>query len=286
MPISPVTPGKTLADLMLEVAITFGLARVVDNDGNDTAPTLPTEASRLGVLSDAVNAGYEDFLRANPNWSFLDVVLDLTMSPDGTDTNCVNGDPGRYILPLGITSRPIGFWNISNTDGAVADQDWKIEDTASSRVARWWGVMTEANLPRIAAVRPLPQDDGTQRWEAIFAPKPDKAYPVSAQFRLHPPRLVDQTDRHMAGPQHDRTLRLMAEAHMARGDMDAGPSQATAQAAASQALAQSIELDGEMHPTTFGVMPEVGNIDDSPMTRADVRRLGFQPATYNGAPLS
>lgn len=265
---------------MLNVARQFGYARITDDDGKDIAPALPAEPSRLAAIRDAVDTAYARFIAANPQWTWLEQTLTVTMDPTGT--TALNGDSARYLLPVGVASRPQRSWLVTLPSGT-----WVGEclDTSPSRVLSVQADRSEETGPPIvAACRPT-QDatTGATRWEVLVAPRPDQAYPMTADFRIYPVSMAELTDRHAAGAAHDQTIKDMACLAMVQGDASMASQVDRWQQTADRSLAQSLALDAEMQPGTLGIMPDAG-VDDGPLTRSDVRRSSFFTVSYGAIP--
>ena len=91
--------------------------------------------------------------------------------------------------------------------------------------------------------------------------------------------MAELTDRHIAGPQHDQTIKDMSCAAMAESDSQFADAVERWQMQADRSLARSLENDGELQPSNLGTMPDTINLD-GPTTRAGVRHLGIPPVTY------
>lgn len=284
--------GKTLGDLMLDLARDVGLAVYVSG-GVAVAARLPTQAARLDLLKRSVNDGYANFIngidpgnsgaRPYTRWSFLERVVTITFDPDGTGPQNIERDAGRYRLPDGITSRPkTTGWSL---DSSGTHPGLRIPDTSADRVVRrWWALGTEqTGTPQIAACRPLPNPDGQQggaAWEVIVAPKPDSgSMSMQAPFRVQPRAMQDVTERHICGSQHDQTIRLYALVEYWRNDAENAGRYDRAVEMASAAMKSSIAMDTELHPRHLTRVhdPSVGAV---PITRGLVVANQYSTATY------
>lgn len=265
MPIAPVQSGATLAELMLRVGITFGVVVYADGSGKDAPPTLPDSPSRLAIIRQAVNDGYQEFLAANPVWSFMQPTVRLTLDPTGTGG--IDGDPARYALPNGIASDPVDRWRI--VSGSAAGY-W-IVSTHAGHVAKKLADDPTPAVPRLAGSRVTRRTDGSSAWEVLFWPKPAEAFVVEAEFRLQPARLENNDDRHVAGPQHDYAIQALAEAAFAKLDRRSDDRMMAIRANADRVLALAIRNDERMSPRTLGVLPPTTISPRSPLL--GVRRV-------------
>lgn len=197
--------GWTLEQLIIELADAVGMATL--GTGTDNSAVVPTDPNTLDQLTRAVNRGYRSFLAANPRWTFLERVVQLTLSEDGTAGNCIDSDPGRYALPSYISGNPKGDWTfvdtISNRSCIIAtDQHMlrKLRDRDPNT----------SGVPSYGCVRPMsPAPGGVQkaaRHELVVYPKPDDDYVIQAEFRIEAHELVNLTDRHIAGAAHDMAI--------------------------------------------------------------------------------
>lgn len=272
--------GKTLSQLMLDLAEAVGLVETVDPlTGANVDPRVPTDSSRQSVLRRAVNNGYQAFLSAYPAWTFLEATWSVQLDPTGLSAANVAGDAGRYRLPGNMGST---LSRVLITDGAGVRQSI-IDVTTPQRVATLWADQTRIGWPVLAAVRPLvptpAADDTGPSWELILAPRPVAVGQAQATVRLSPRPLVNLTDRHIAGQEHDRTIVLMAIMEHARADEPDAERFARYERAAMTALSMSIEVDKRMQPATLGVMNDPELLADQLMTVADVRRSQL-PGTF------
>lgn len=227
--------GWTLEQLIIELADAVGSATL--GSGDDNSAVVPTDPNTLDQLTRAVNRGYKSFLSANPRWTFLERVVQFTLSEDGTAGNCIDGDPGRYALPSFITGNPKGDWTFVDT---IATRAFiMVADEYRVRRARDRAVET-SGVPVIGCVRPLsPAPGGVQkaaRHEFVCYPNPDDDYVIQAEFRISAHEMTNLTDRHIAGAEHDLAILEQAVWQFKKLDNPAEP-QPTAE------LAKSIALD-------------------------------------------
>lgn len=197
--------GWTLEQLIIELADAVGMATL--GEAPDNSATVPTDPNQLDQLTRAVNRGYKSFLAANPRWTFLERIVTLTLSADGTAGNCIDGDPGRYALPSFISGNPKGDWTF--VDSLASRACIMVADEHRVRRARDRSLET-SGVPAIGCVRPLsPAPGGVQkaaRHEFVCYPNPDDDYVIRAEFRIEAHDLVNLTDRHIAGATHDMAI--------------------------------------------------------------------------------
>lgn len=284
----------SFGDLMLEVADTFGLAQNVDANGDDSAAAIPTDASRLDKLKRCVNQGYKSFISGmDPlgkmvpytQWNFLDQIVSIVLSPDGTGPMCIAGDNSRYRLPSVITSRPKHAWTLT-LDGRTLYRI--VEDTTSHRVATFLAASATVGTvgyPYMAACRPIPAPEGNEsggQWEVLVAPRPNLEATMFAQFRLNPRKMTDVNERHVCGAQHDATIRAMCILEWARGDVKDQNAFARFQQDASVKLAASVMLDTNFSPRTVGMVNDPG-LTSTFIARSTGRRVSGVINTYTAS---
>ena len=251
--------GKTLGDLMLDLAEEVGLARYTDENGDKIEMALPTDPTILSKLRRRVNAGYMQFLsgidpvngadKRYSKWAFLEREVPIKLDPTGTGPFNVAGDAGRYRLPAGVRCRPKSAWMLDT--GGMYDGYTVVDTDAASVTAQLTRTSESTGCPSISACRPIDNPDGQvggtggAAWEVIMAPRPDAVMTLTGQFLLQPREMRDVDERHIAGSQHDQTIRMLAFLDWLRRD---DPARARDQAQfASSALKSSIDLDKQMH---------------------------------------
>lgn len=286
----------TLGDHLLRLAEAVGCAETVDENGNNITARVPTEDSNPGtrdMLMRAWNDGYFAFLSgADPlnrpgrvpynSWNFLDRMVQITMSPDGTGADCIAGDNTRYRLPAGVASRPKHAWDIEISDRTVART---VEDTNVHRVLMFLhstAATGSTGYPFMAACRPIPAPEGDAAgaaWEVLVAPRPTVAATMTAQFHLVPRRLNDEGQRTICGAQHDPTIIAFAIMEWYRRDTEDQSKFARYVSDAAAKLDASVQLDRNMSPRTVGPVRDPG-IDSLPVTRPQARRASGVNTTY------
>lgn len=263
MPADTLT-GWTLERLLIELADELGLAEY--GSGADNSAVVPADPNLRDQLTRAVNRGYRAFLNANPRWTFLERPLRLTLSPDGTAGECIDSDPGRYLMPSFVTGNPKGDWTFVDDLG---DKDRIIAaDALSVRRMRDRTTGT-SGTPAYGAVRPLePAAGGTQkaaRHELLLFPDPDLAYIIEAEFRITAHDLSDLADRHIAGAEHDLAVLEQAIWQFRKQDNPSLPQP-------RERLAESIVLDNASRPRRAGEMRSTFQTGGPGDARLSVRR--------------
>lgn len=280
--------SATFGDLILRLAERVGAA-----DQNGSIAVIPTDAERLRRCKQAVNEGYDRFLRANKNWTFLECDYELTFDNTGTGPQNIEADASRYRLPGFISSSPTTPWrytdtrtrrrNIQNVHPSIID---------NYRQQRY----INTGPPGYAAVRDRenkgPIGSRPRSWEAIFWPTPDAPYVVRATFRVFKHKMVDLAEKHIAGGVHDATIADYAAVAWQEDDTGDADGQATLATYKTTvygnpnipgqrgSLAESMDIDLSNHPDSVGDV-----VDPSVMrNRYPGRGFPYQPrvATQNG----
>lgn len=193
-------------------------------------------------------------------------------------SQCVAGDASRYYLPDGFYGSILTPWTYPPNFARIG-----IETINEGRIRELVaGSGNTVGQPRLVAVRPLAADVTTngKRWEAIFWPAPNMQATVTCRARLYPNALVNLTDRHIAGFEHDDAIMAcaVAEAERERDDR-IGPRDANAQAA----IGRSRDLDKQASPKRLG---DYGDRSDDMIGRQGKRPLNYYSVdTYNGLPV-
>jgi hypothetical protein len=267
--------GMTLGAMMLDVAQEFGLARIVSDDGQDAAPSLPSEPSRLAKIKRAVVDGYRRFILANPKWAWLRVSVTVTLDPTGTGPSNLDGDPTRYRLPVGVASSPYTGWLLRNPGTQTVGL---VTDTSERRVFTHQAINRTPGVPVLACVTPF-DGDPTGARRLVVSPAPDQPYTLTGTFRLDPPDLDALDQPHLAGSKYNFAILACAKAAFAESDAD-GTRRQEYRAAAADALVSATMLNGEEIENTLGEIQDADT--DVPQTRADVRRSIPTIVTYGG----
>lgn len=260
--LTPVTTTPTLGlrfqDLILRVAEYLGVANY---DAGIAA--VPTDPHDLDMCKRIVNDGYARFLYEK-EWFFLDVSMQLT--PDGIN----------YIfdLPYDFQGELLTPWTYPVT-GPIS----QMEETSEVDIrARRAGTNT-TGYPTLFALQAKDTVDATTttaRWQVLFWPTPyDNTLLLTAKYRRFPMALVNLTDRSVAGPLHDQTIRqaAMAVAEIQRYG-EAGPQEELY----TKVLENSKRKDNESVPKTVG---GYGDRSDG-MAPGRRPRDQYRVDTYNG----
>lgn len=195
--LTPVTTTPTLGlqfqDFILRVAEYLGVASYAGG-----AAAIPTDAHDLDMCKRLVNDGYARML-FEKEWFFLDVTMQLT--PDGIN----------YIfdLPYDFQGELITPWTYPVT-GPISQMREVSEVEIRIRRA---GTNT-TGYPTMFALQAKDTVDAsttTARWQVLFWPTPyDNTLLLTSKYRRFPNALVNLTDRSVAGPINDQTVRQAA----------------------------------------------------------------------------
>ena len=257
------TPSLSLTfqDLIIRVAEYLGIA-YYGPDGTEAAQ-LPVDPHDLELCKRLVNDGYRRFLTGNPRWQFLTPTIQITFVPGQAEYDMPDGFYGSILMPW--TYPPNGpHLTISTvSEGAIREMQ------AGGDVS---------GDPAYVAFRPKAVDAATDgaRWQAIFWPTPAAEYTVTARARLFPDKLVDLTDRPVAGFQHDEAILAAAlmEAERQRGDGMGVQAQNYA-----DALKRAMEQDKQAAPK------RLGDYGDRSEDRLRAQRPYTGVDTYNNVPV-
>ena len=208
--------GMTLRDLLLDCAERWGYA-----DQRGSVPAIPTDAARLALCLRKINAGYREFLLANPNWTFLYREHSVLAYPDGDGPDNIDGDAGRYRLPGFISSAPLSDWKfVGDSRPRTYVRRRHVEIVRKRRAIQ----TRRTGIPDIAGVGTIQVEDGADQrasgYEVVFWPAPALAYEMEATFRVDGHTLVDLNERHIAGQVHDRTIIAFCNWEHYRDDSD------------------------------------------------------------------
>jgi hypothetical protein len=253
------TLSLTFQDLIIRVAEFLGIA--YRGAAGNTAADVPVDAYDLDLCKRMVNDGYRRFINANPKWNFLTPRFTLTF---------VAGQ-AEYDMPDGFAGSLLAPFTYPNTDSpAIA-----IGTTTEQMIRQWNSGGVVSGDPQFVAFFPIAATTTTNaaRWKAIFWPTPSAVYVVTARARLYPDKLVNLTDRHICGFQHDEAVLAAVLAEAERTVNDNIGNQA---ANFSAALAAAVRIDREAAPKRIG---SYGDRSDD--------RMGWQRPfsgvdTYNG----
>ncbi len=240
--------SRSCGDLLLDLAIRLGVATT-----SATAPkghTLPTDASQLGIIHDAFDAGARDVAKSS-EWSWLSPGTSVTLDPDGLDPSCIDGSPARYLLPSNVASGALGKVSWSNaTSGDF------VTDTSPERVDRQLAQFPDATgHPKLVSIWPDTQGDGNTRGRYILTvyPAPDRAYTVKAKLRLNLVIPKELSERPMWGEYVDEAVLAGALVHLKRLDkMKSGVLLADLVSDYNDKLVAAMKIDNRLRGKTLG----------------------------------
>jgi len=135
-----------------------------------------------------------------------------------------------------------------------------------------------AAAPKFAAIRPVANSSGPIRWEAIFYPTPDAAYPLSYRYTIHPPPLSLENPFPVGGTLYTEA---MLEAMLAVAEERVLKARGVHSEQFRVALDSAIALDQQTAPTaqTWPVVePAYGTYGY--LKRAAGQLLGFPANLY------
>jgi hypothetical protein len=262
--ITPVTStptlGMTFQDLIVRVAEYLGVA-----DYSGTTAGVPTDAHDLDLCKRLVNDGYARFV-AERNWHFLKG--EMTVTPDGI--NYV------FDLPADFEGEFLTTWTYPVT-GPIT----QMRQTSEQHIRALRAGTNTTGYPTLFAIQPkdaVNATTDTARWQVVFWPTPyDNTLLLTAKYRRFPMRLVNLTDRSVAGPVHDQGVKqaAIAAAEIQRYG-EAGPQEQLYQTL----LARSMRKDDATVPDNLGDYGD--RSDDGALYGRRRPRDQYRVSTYNG----
>jgi hypothetical protein len=263
--------SKTVEDLMLAVARKVGLASY-GASGRSTA-TIPDDPDSRAMILAAINDGYKAFLRHDPNWTFLRTTVRLTLTPDGSGSASIAGQPWRYALPQPVRTAPDpGHWRTAS-DRTPYPAILEIQSDAVERMRL--ADPSSSGWPQYSACRfasELSESLGTgidqprPAWEVSFFPTPIETMVVEAEFRIVPYDLVDLRERHVCGAEHDDTIIKAAMYQWMLSDAPNAGDLERAREAYALALEESVRLDRGQRAARVGTFGDKG-VTNTPVHR-------------------
>lgn len=258
--------SMTFEALILDLASRSGNAYHGEN--GDEEAQLPADPRVLQQLMDYINRGYRWFLQQDTDWSFCAFPVTMTTSSDGTGPYNVAGDPGRMKLPHPIRSRP-------RKNLTYQDRGTNLEQVVvytPEQLQRLRQTSPSSGCPQFAAFRQIPEADRKpgehpNTWEMLLWPSPDSAYVLEATFRIVPYPMVEPSERHAAGADHDTTLLAAAAYEWAMRDSTEPHEKATLLAERTTAITNSLKLDRKKRPPRLGKMRDPSTERFIPRTR-------------------
>lgn len=257
----------TLKELRTRVCERLGIA---DLSGEVAAPT--TDTIELDRVDRAIHDATRSLWRAiDPrtgraaNFSFTTPTISFEVNKDGTSPLAIGGDAGRYRLPRGVSSAPIGrlTWSESSNSGSSG----VIRTTSIDEIIRLRASSPTSSGPPVYAAVWSIQDDDIRKgerpgFEMRLWPKPDRTMTITGRFRVEPVRLVNEEDRGNWPAAHDLTIVELAIDILVRGGgITSAPDRQEARVAAERALIESIEHDYLVRPPSVG---NLGMSEDGP----------------------
>lgn len=263
--------SMSFGDLILRVAVEVGLS---DTSGGVDA--IPSDPGDLAKVKRAVNDGIGLFARAWAKWRWMEPEVTLTMDPDGEAPECVPGTSNEYVLPWFCQGSPLTDWITTVDPNGIGT---RVQSTSIERIRAYRSEDSDyQGRPGMAAHVVHQPGNGQSlnrpRWKVVFDRNPDSAYVLTARFRVAQPSLVELTDRHLAGSQHDQSVVDAAVWAYWRGnhEADAGV-RGSAQERFNRAVAESVSLDSRQRESNLGPMLDPSICDDA------------APIEWNHAPL-
>lgn len=232
-------PANTFGSELLQLAIATGVA-VHSQDG----PMLPSEPS-LSKLMTAYKDAAEVF-GSDRAWSWKIPLVSITLSPDGSSSKCINGDPCRYSLGTRFMGQPFeptcDGWNTVSV-APIGEVRQAIAGNQQSGGVYWIATETQA--------LGSDKDQSEVVTVLLVAGTPTTADVLTFKINVRTVAPEHLTDVLLWGPEHHRTVRLLARVELIRngsaGDL------AAAQAFADAALERSRRMDSK----AMGVGPVV-----------------------------
>lgn len=253
------TLGLTFQDIILRVAEYLGVA-----DYSGGAAAVPTDAHDLDMCKRLANDGYARFINDN-DWTFLKG--ELTITPDGTNFT--------FDLPDDFQGELNGTFTYPTTGPVAYMKEADEEVIRKLRAGR-----SVTGYPSLFAIQPKPTVDETTttgRWQVVFWPTPvDSIATLTAKYRRFPNKLTNLTDRSIAGPQHDQSVKQCAiSAAEIQRYGQAGPQEELYKTL----LASSLNNDMRHVPRSLGYN---GDGSDEFVSRGRWPSRANQVDTYNG----
>lgn len=266
--------GQTVGEILLEMAVRFGVESLPTDGGHAQLPDRDTEDYRN--LLAALNSGYRRFLNRR-TWSFLNRPLELTMVPGGDGPRNINSDASRYRLPDWCCGGPEGGgpWRYADSLAACT----QIETVDYEDVFQLLQTNDASGTPVYAGVRAMDGSgglgDSETGWEVIFYPRPDSAYVIRADCNMRSHRLVSPHQRHIAGAENDEAIKYEGLWSLFESDVT-NPERDGVKASRDEAVAVAMDRDDRKDRGL------VGRLKDAGMADATSRRLTHTALYVNG----
>ncbi len=254
--------GWTFGRLILEVAEDAGLA-----DQTGAVAAIPSDAATLDRVKRAVNKGYQEFIRHDPQWSFRARAFVITTNSSGASHDSVNGQTGVIRLPRWLQRAPdVPFYFVD--ENSVYSQ---LVPFTYAHVRSQQQRYPDEGVPSMYAVHPLESPDGMVgpgsgvAWALYLWPTPDAAYQIESQGFVYPYEMVELEERHIAGAEHDQTIKAFALKQLYSGPHEDPAKKRDCAEAAKEQLALSLAAD---MPQRVGIK---GRLRDPRMLAAETR---------------
>lgn len=241
--------AKNFKTLCVDFALRVGLI-----DYTDGALALPDDVSDLETIKRFVNDGYREFMRSDPDWSFLVQTVSITFAPDGDGPDNYDRDPSKYRLPGWVSSRGLGDFEYSEGSGLYASA----KPRSIADINRMRQTQATAGYPYLYAEEFVPtRDKPPARRVApivVFYPTPSAVYTVRNQYRVTTFAMDADEDVPVCGPEHDDAVLAAALWRWERHDKPGMPQEAAALGAWNRALEQSRAIDDKRRGEPLGQM--------------------------------
>jgi len=249
--------GEAPAGLTFGEMLTLLALRTRSADESGDAVALPADPVLRDKLTLALNRGYDRFLRADPDWTFLRFRWRLAFAPSGDGPHNIDRDPARYRLPAVATGTPVSDWSyLDETAGYESIRAYEYH-----RVLRLHEDGVHVGTPEIVGYHPIVTRDGPQAMRpagvmALFWPTPGHPYTIETTFRIQTHRMTEIDEYHVAGGQHDEAILSAAEWYWYDHVVNDPRNAARAKQDYADALAQSQALDVRERPRRMGMLED------------------------------
>lgn len=255
----------TFRQLRIRVAEALGVA-YYGSDGTQSAQP-PQDLHDLNRVDRAITDGLATFYGAH-DWYWLQPVVTVTLSPDGTGLSNIDSDPARYRMPWYVQGPPTGHIKVElEGGGSTYDIPHASLTTVIEETGRTHKV---ASMPVVAGFGPYvgagDRASDVRGWEMRVAPKPDRAHKIYAEYRISAPELVIPSQKHVAGSANDSAViaACLRSAFVGHPDMARF---AAYDAEYQQRLGEAIRRDARNRPSNHGSVRGIHSMAVRPMFR-------------------
>jgi hypothetical protein len=202
--------GMTFNDFLIEVSLLGGLGYYGAN--SDEEAQVPVDIHDLDQCKRIVNNALRQFIAEGPmdGWQWIKKRTRITFAPNGDGPDNVDGNPDRYLLPIGFCGSFSGPITYDTNTNNIPYIDWVSEAT----LRQYRSSTTYTGDPKWAAVRQGAQQG---RWEFLVYPYPSRAYTIVFNWTLTQNKLVNLTDTTPMGALYDNDF---LECCLARAEME------------------------------------------------------------------